>query len=70
MKKTIINLSGLTTKTITEPKIQETSTVQVLRCLKEKNMRMQNCNLTSDYQKDLRIWLIKKHLLKLQIYWV
>ena len=59
-EKTIINLSGLTTKTITEPKIQETSTVQVLRCLKEKNMRMQNCNLTSDYQKDLRIEINKR----------
>ena len=32
-EKTIINLSNLTTKTITEPKIQETSTLKILMCL-------------------------------------
>jgi len=58
--KTIINLQGLSAKTITEPKIQETSTLHVLRCLKEENLILHNCNLTSDYQKDLRIEINKR----------
>ncbi len=35
-EKTSINLSGLDTKTISEPKIQETSTIKLLRCIKTK----------------------------------
>jgi lipopolysaccharide export system permease protein len=33
-EKTSINLSGLDTKTISEPKIQETSTIKILECIK------------------------------------
>jgi len=58
--KTMINLTGLTTKTTTEPKIQETSTWHVMTCLNEKNKYMHNCNLTNDYQKDLRIEINKR----------
>ena len=32
-KKTSINLSGISTKTISEPKIQETSTIRIINCL-------------------------------------
>ena len=35
-QKTILNLSGLSTKSISKPKMQETSTLQILRCLKKK----------------------------------
>ena len=58
--KTIISLSGLAAKTITEPKIQETSTLHLIRCLTEKNLTLHNCNLTSEYQKDLRIEMNKR----------
>ena len=33
-EKTEVNLSGLSTKTISEPKIQELSTVQILDCIR------------------------------------
>ena len=32
-EKTTLNLSGLSTKSITEPKVQETSSLQILNCL-------------------------------------
>ena len=35
-KKTILNLSGISTKSISEPKMQETSTIKILRCIKNK----------------------------------
>ena len=41
--KTTINLSGLSTKTTTEPKIQETSSIQIMRCMQEKNLDVYNC---------------------------
>ena len=33
-QKTILKLSDITTKSVSEPKMQETSTIQILRCLK------------------------------------
>ena len=59
-ERTIINLSNLTTKTTTEPKIQETSTLNIIRCFDEKNQYMHNCNVTEEYQKDLRIEINKR----------
>ena len=50
-EKTILNLSGLTTKSISEPKIQETSTMLIIKCLKEKNILVHNC---SSDEKNLR----------------
>ena len=47
--KTLINLSGLSTKTISEPKIQETSTIDILSCIREKNLNVDhNCQKTED----------------------
>jgi len=59
-EKTMINLSNLTTKTTTEPKIQETSTLNIIRCFDEKNKYMHNCNMNEEYQKDLRIEINKR----------
>ncbi len=42
-EKTEMNLSGLSTKTISEPKIQETSTLQILKCFQKKNYYNRNC---------------------------
>ena len=50
-EKTILNLSGLTTKSISEPKIQETSTMLIIKCIKEKNILVHNC---SSDEKNLR----------------
>ena len=41
--KTTINLSGLSTKTTTEPKIQETSSIRIMQCMQEKNLDVYNC---------------------------
>ena len=41
--KTTINLSGLSTKTTSEPKIQETSSIRVMQCMQEKNLYVKNC---------------------------
>ena len=41
--KTIINLSGLSTKTTSEPKIQETSSMRIIQCMQEKNLYANNC---------------------------
>ena len=42
-EKTQLNLSGLTTKTISEPKIQETSTIQIIKCMQKKIVQSHNC---------------------------
>ena len=47
-KKTTINLSGLSTKTTAEPKIQEISSIRVIRCMQEKNLN--NCILSKNIQ--------------------
>ena len=50
-EKTEIKFSGLSTKTISEPKIQETSTIQIINCMKSKNKNMHNCK---KQEKNLR----------------
>ena len=42
-EKTSINLSGLSTRTISEPKIQETSTIDVIKCMTNKYKNTSNC---------------------------
>ena len=42
-EKTSVNLSGLSTRTISEPKIQETSTIDVIRCMLDKYKNTLNC---------------------------
>jgi len=44
-EKTLLNFSNLTTKSITEPKIQETSTLKIFSCMVNKNIKnLHNCN--------------------------
>ena len=50
-EKTSVNLSGLSTKTISEAKIQETSTIQIIQCMQSKNKLTHNC---SRHAKNLR----------------
>jgi len=57
-KKTEINLSGLSTKTISDIKIQETSTFNLLRCVMSKNLFMHNCSKKN--MKDISIEINKR----------
>jgi len=59
-KKTSIYLSGLSTKTTSEPKIQETSTLHLIKCLDGNETEIQNCNRTNDFQKDVKIEMNKR----------
>ena len=44
-EKTTLNFSTVTTKSITEPKIQETSTLKIFYCMKGENIKKtHNCN--------------------------
>ena len=58
-EKTALNLSGLSTKTISDPKIQETSTLQILNCLQyqyvQVDMKKHNCNLNEKSLRDNKI---------------
>ena len=59
-QKTILNLSGMSTKSISDPKIQETSTMQIVRCLQKKNITDHNCEDSKKSQMDTRIELNKR----------
>ena len=58
--KTSLNLSGLSTRTTSEHKIQETSTLRLIRCLIRKNIITQNCGQTDSARKDLMIEINKR----------
>jgi len=54
-EKTVLNLSNLSTKGITEPKIQETSSIIILQCLDKKNENLPNCSRHKDNYADTKI---------------
>jgi len=59
-KKTTLNLSEITTKSISEPKMQETSTIEILLCIKDKNINIHNCNLDRKSLMDTKIEFNKR----------
>ena len=59
-EKTFLNLAEISTKSISEPKIQETSTIQILRCLLSKNIILHNCNPTKKTRMDTKIEINKR----------
>tara|TARA_Y100000590_G_C15738483_1_gene1019409 strand:- start:4055 stop:5179 length:1125 start_codon:yes stop_codon:yes gene_type:complete len=59
-QKTEINLSGLSTKTISETKIQETSTLNLVNCMRDKNKFKHNCSKNEKNLKDTKIELNKR----------
>jgi len=59
-QKTILNLSGISSKSIKEPKVQETPTVQILRCLFQKYAVKHNCNNSKKSQMDTKIEINKR----------
>ena len=59
-EKTFLNIAEISTKSITEPKIQETSTIRILRCLQNKNVILHNCNPTKKTRMDTKIEINKR----------
>ena len=57
-KKTEFNLSNLPMKTIKEPKIQETSTIEILSCYKELNLNLVDCARGQDKPKEIKIEIV------------
>ena len=45
--QTTLNLDGLTTKTISDPKIQETSTIKLIECINFKSTKYHSCTKNS-----------------------
>ena len=60
-EKTILNLSNLTTKSITEPKIQETSTLKIFYCMQNINTKAtHNCGADRKSLMDNKIEFNKR----------
>ena len=60
-EKTTLNLVGLSTKSISEPKMQETPTIQILLCLQNKSTSgMYNCSSDKRSQMDTKIEINKR----------
>ena len=66
-QKTILNLSGMSTKSISDPKIQETPTIQIMRCLQKKNIIAHNCDRSKKSLKDTKIEINKRFGMPLYI---
>ena len=59
-EKTILNLAGLVTKSVTQPKIQETSTFKILLCILKKSVDMHNCQENKKSLMDIKIEFNKR----------
>jgi len=60
--KTVLNLSGISTKSISQPKMQETSTFNIISCMNNKytNKEMHNCAQNKKSQMDTKIEINKR----------
>ena len=58
--KTLLNLSGLSTKSISEPKIQETSTIGILKCIQGIDLSNRNCETSEESVKENKIEINKR----------
>jgi len=61
-EKTILNLDGISTKSISAPKMQETSTLKILKCIANKNesKNMHNCTPSKKSFMDTKIEINKR----------
>ena len=59
-EKISLNLSGISTKSISEPKIQETSTLKILNCITNKPTDMHNCDQNKKSLMDIKIEFNKR----------
>ena len=58
--KTELNFSDLSTKSISEPKLQETSTIQIIKCLTDQDKSMRNCGRHNDQISEVKIEINKR----------
>ena len=58
--KTLLNLSGLSTKSISQPKIQETSTIGILKCIQGIDLSNRNCETNEESVKENKIEINKR----------
>ena len=59
-QKTTLSLSGISTSSISEPKMQETPTMQILRCLTQNNTARHNCSDSKKSMMDTKIEINKR----------
>ena len=59
-QKTTLNLTGISTKSISEPKMQETPTMQILRCLTQNKTARHNCDDSKKSMMDTKIEINKR----------
>ena len=58
--KTILNLAGISTKSISEPKMQETSTTKILLCMANLKTNIHNCKRDKKALMDTKIEINKR----------
>jgi len=66
-QKTVLNLSGISAKSIREAKMQETPTVQILHCLFQSNVMKHNCDNSKKSLMDTKIEINKRFGMPLYI---
>ena len=66
-QKTVLNLSGISAKSIREPKVQETPSVQILRCLFKNKVIKHNCDNSKKSLMDTKIEINKRFGMPLYI---
>ena len=58
--KTSFNLFGISAKSISQPKMQETSTLRILQCVQNEKIDILNCNPTKKTMMNLKIEINKR----------
>ena len=58
--KTELNFSDLSTKSISEPKLQETSTIQIIKCLIDNDKSIRNCGRHNKQISEVKIEINKR----------
>jgi len=66
-EKTILNLSSISTKSIREAKMQETSTIKIVNCLFQNNIEKHNCDNSKKSLMDTKIEINKRFGMPLYI---
>ena len=59
-EKTSFNFSGISTKSISQPKMQETPTLKMVQCLQNKNIGTHNCSSAKETLMNIKIEMNKR----------
>ena len=59
-KKITYDFSGIGTKSISVPKMQETSTIKIVQCMQDKNIDMHNCPKNKKFKSNVIIEINKR----------